>query len=171
MVKITRRTRKIILYARKASVHEASSPDSSISPTESLDSIHSPFYLTSGENHGLAIISEVLDGMNYGNWRIAMTIALYVKNKLTFIDGFIARPSDWHRSFKIWSRCNSMVKSWLLNLVSKEIYKSILCFNDASEIRKDLLTKIIPIVSTNLVPSARNNEFGNLLYYTEDTLG
>lgn len=34
-----------------------------------------------------------------------------------------------------------MVKSWLLNSVSKQIYKSILHFDDASEIWTDLLTR------------------------------
>lgn len=33
-----------------------------------------------------------------------------------------------------------MVKSWILNTVSKQIYKSILCSNDAEEIWKDLET-------------------------------
>ncbi|KAL9298848.1 putative retrotransposon gag domain-containing protein [Arabidopsis thaliana] len=43
--------------------------------------------------------------------------------------------------FRIWSRCNSLVKSWILNSVSKQIYKSILRFSDASEIWKDLATR------------------------------
>lgn len=67
-----------------------------------------------------------------------MSIALDAKNKFAFIDGSLARPSDSHASFRIWSRCNSMVKSWILNSVSKQIYKSILRFNDASEIWNDL---------------------------------
>ena len=38
----------------------------------------------------------------------------------------------------IWSRCNSIVKSWILNSASKQIYKSILRFNDTFEIWNDL---------------------------------
>lgn len=34
-----------------------------------------------------------------------------------------------------------MVKSWILNSVTKQIYGSILRFNDASEIWKDLMTR------------------------------
>lgn len=85
-------------------------PDSPISTTNSLDSIHSPFYLTNGDNPGLSLITEVIDGMNYDNWRIAMTIALDAKNKIAFIDRSIVKPSDSHPTFRIWSRCNSMVK-------------------------------------------------------------
>ena len=67
-----------------------------------------------------------------------MTIILDAKKKSALIDGSLARPSNSHASFWIWSRCNSMVKFWILNSISKQIYKSILRFNDASEIWNDL---------------------------------
>ncbi|XP_024013061.1 uncharacterized protein LOC112087269 [Eutrema salsugineum] len=136
--KPTRRLVRGTSSGRKSSNPEDSAPDSPISSLESPDNIDSPFYLTNGDNPGISLISEVLDGSNYDNWRIAMSIALDAKNKTTFIDGSIARPNEAHRNFRIWSRCNSMVKSWLLNSVSKQIYKIILRFNDASEIWKDL---------------------------------
>lgn len=139
--RVTRRTGRSTASARRNLTSEVSPPDSSIAPSESFDSIHSPFYLTNSDNPGLSIISEVLDGVNYDNWCIAMTIALDAKNKSAFIDGSLARPNDSHHSFRIWSRCNSMVKSWILNSVSKQIYKSILRFNDTSEIWKDLATR------------------------------
>ena len=50
-----------------------------------------------------------------------MKIALDAKNKLAFIDGSIVRIAESHHNFRIWSRCNSMVKSWILNTVSKQI--------------------------------------------------
>lgn len=37
-------------------------------------------------------------------------------------------------SFKIWSKCNSMVKAWVMNVVNKEIYDSILYYEDAAEL-------------------------------------
>lgn len=112
-----------------------------IAPIENLDSIHSPYHLSNSDNPGISIISEVLDGTNYDDWQIAMKTSLDAKNKLAFIDGSISRPSATATIFRIWSRCNSMVKSWLLNSVSKQIYKSILRFDDASEIWKDLSTR------------------------------
>lgn len=143
--KVTRCTNRTSSSARKSSARGArdSSPDSAspLTFTISPDSVHSPYYLTSGDNPGHSIISEVLDGSNYDNCRIAMNIALDAKHKLAFIDRSITRPSESDQFFRIWSRCNSMVKSWILNSVSKEIYKSILRFNDASEIWKDLLTR------------------------------
>lgn len=129
--------------ARRASAPENTAPSSPVAPIAAvsppiadlpIDSIHSPYHLTNGDNSGLSIISESLDGTNYENWSIAM-------NKLAFIDGSIERPSESHQHFRIWSRCNSMVKSWILNTVSKQIYKSILRFNDAVEIWNDLSTR------------------------------
>lgn len=126
---------------RRAPIPESSAPTSPQAPiaTElSPVSIHSPFYLTNNDNPGLSIISEILDGTNYENWSIALTIALEAKKKLSFVDGTLERPAESHRHYRIWSISNSMVKSWILNSVSKQIYKSILHFNDAAEIWKDL---------------------------------
>ena len=130
--------------ARRVPIPKNSAPTSPTPPivTElSPDSIHSPFHLTNGDNPGLSIISEVLDGTNNDNWSIALKIALDTKNKLVFIDGSVPRPIESHPHSRIWSRCNSMVKSWILNTVSKKIYKSILPFNDVVEIWKDLETR------------------------------
>ncbi|XP_019096541.1 PREDICTED: uncharacterized protein LOC104779323 [Camelina sativa] len=102
---------------------------------------YSPYFLNSGDNPGSYIISEVLDGTNYNTWNIAITTALDIKNKLAFVDGFLARPLETHPHYRIWSRCNAMVKSWILNSVTKEIYGSILRFKDASAMWQDLLVR------------------------------
>ncbi|KAL1221269.1 hypothetical protein V5N11_032716 [Cardamine amara subsp. amara] len=70
-----------------------------------------------------------------------MTIALECKYKWSFIDGSLPRPEESDSMFKIWKRYNSMVKSWLLNLVNKEIYDIILSFTDAAEIWTDLMKR------------------------------
>lgn len=117
------------------------SPEPMISTKISLDSIHSPFFLESCYNSNVFIISEVLYGTRYDNYSITMIIALDAKNKLTFIDETIERLNESHHHYRIWSRCNLMVKSWLLSTISKHIYKSILRFNDISQIWKDLLDR------------------------------
>lgn len=70
-----------------------------------------------------------------------MTTSLEVKNKLRFIDGFIVMSAENDPFHKFQYRCNSMVKSWLLNSVSKQIYTSIMYFKAASNIWKDLQTR------------------------------
>ncbi|XP_056852251.1 uncharacterized protein LOC130512672 [Raphanus sativus] len=109
--------------------------------SNSPDNIHSPYFLHSSDHPGLVLASEALDGTNYSIWTIAMTTSLEAKNKLGFIDGSIAMPVDTDPFYKIWCRCNSMVKSWLLNSVSKQIYTSVLYFKAASDIWNDLHTR------------------------------
>ncbi|CAA7043466.1 unnamed protein product [Microthlaspi erraticum] len=104
----------------------------------SYDNVHSPFFLHSGDHPGLSIVSHTLDGTNYNNWSIAMKMSLDAKNKLSFVDGSLPHPAVDDISFKIWSRCNSMVKAWLLNVVNQEIYDSILYYDDAAEMWNDL---------------------------------
>lgn len=119
-------------------------PVQSFIPRETFDFDgvqYSPYYLTNGDNPGTSLISEVLDGSNFNTWNLAITIALEAKNKIAFVDGSLPRPSANHPHYRIWSRCNSMVKSWILNSVTKSIYGSILRFSDASEIWKDLTSR------------------------------
>ncbi|CAE6174213.1 unnamed protein product [Arabidopsis arenosa] len=105
------------------------------------DAHYSPFALSNSDSPGNTLVSEVLDGSNFSSWKIAMFVALDAKNKIAFVDGTLPRPPEFDPSFRVWSRCNSMVKSWILNSVTKQIYKSILRFNDAAEIWKDLITR------------------------------
>ncbi|XP_013639427.1 PREDICTED: uncharacterized protein LOC106344636 [Brassica oleracea var. oleracea] len=109
--------------------------------SNSPDNIHSPYYLHNSDHPDLVLVSEPLDGNNYGIWLIAMTTSLEAKNKLGFLDGSIAKPLENDQYFKIWCRCNRMLKSWLLNSVSKKIYTSILYIKHAADIRKDLHTR------------------------------
>lgn len=107
-------------------------PDAPIvqSPLWDPDSVRSPLFLHHADHPGLSLVSVSLDGSNYGQWSSAMKIALDAKNKIAVIDDSLPRPEDGNPLFHIWSRCNSMVKSWILNTVSKQIYGSILSFND-----------------------------------------
>ncbi|XP_023644448.1 uncharacterized protein LOC111832367 [Capsella rubella] len=118
---------------------KSSTPHFEIS--NSPDNIHSPFHLHSSDHPGLVLVPDLLDGTNYGTWIVAITTSIEAKNKLGFVDGSLVRPDESDPYFLIWKRCNSMVKSWLLNSVSKQIYSSILYFSTAAEIWKDLYTR------------------------------
>ncbi|XP_019095141.1 PREDICTED: uncharacterized protein LOC109130224 [Camelina sativa] len=112
------------------------------SMSRSSEASDSPLCLQSSDHPCLMIVAHTLDGTNYNSWAIAMRISLDAKNKLSFIDGSLPRLSESDYNFKIWSRCNSMVKSWILNVVSKEIYDSILYYQDAVEMWKNLFTRV-----------------------------
>lgn len=100
--------------------------------------IHSPFFLQSGDHPGLALVSHLLTGTNYNNWSRSMKMALNTKNKVGFIDGTLKQPASGDVTGSVWSRCNSMVTSWLLNAVVKEIANSLLYFETAEEVWNDL---------------------------------
>ncbi|XP_013594478.1 PREDICTED: uncharacterized protein LOC106302534 [Brassica oleracea var. oleracea] len=123
-----------------APIHRATQ-GSTFSGIQSIDNTHSPYFLHSVDHPGLVIATQKLDGMNYNNWYIAMRMSLDAKNKIGFLDGSLIRPDVNDPLFKIWSRCNSMVKSWLLNTVNKKIYDSILYYEDAVEMWNDLNTR------------------------------
>lgn len=55
-------------------------------------------------------------------------MALNVHNELVFIDGMIPKPSANHRDSGVWSRCNNMVFTWLMSLVSMKIGQGLLFF-------------------------------------------
>lgn len=103
-----------------------------------MDPTQSPYFMHSADHPGLIIISTKLDGTNYDDWSVAMKTALDAKNKIGFIDGSLIRPLESDRNFRLWSRSNSMSKSWLLNTVSPQIYRSILRINDSADIWRDL---------------------------------
>lgn len=57
-----------------------------------------------------------------------MTIALSTKSKLYFIDGSLARPKSNSSDLKRWTKCNDMVMSWILNVVSRNIADGIIIY-------------------------------------------
>ncbi|XP_075518245.1 uncharacterized protein LOC142552365 isoform X2 [Primulina tabacum] len=118
----------------------ANVPGSSVSSGQSaIEDPMSLYFLHHADNPGLMLVSQALTGENYTSWSRAMKIALSVKNKLGFIDGSIARPSEteWNLH-NYWIRNNNIVISWILNSVSKEISASILFAESAAEIWQDL---------------------------------
>jgi hypothetical protein len=65
-------------------------------------------------------------------------MALSAKNKLRFIDGTITPPANSSKDFPQWSRCNNMVRSWLLNSISTDIFTTVIYCNFARDIWLDL---------------------------------
>ncbi|KAJ1377222.1 Retrotransposon gag domain [Sesbania bispinosa] len=100
-----------------------------------------PLFLHHSDGLGLVLTSQPLDHKNYTTWSRAMQVALSVKNKLSFIDRTLPKPTATHATFATWSRANSVIISWLYNSVSKEIITSILFTTTAQEIWEDLKTR------------------------------
>ena len=113
-------------------------PSSSQYDPSSMENTHSPFFLHNGDHPGLVLVSHILTGANYNTWSRAMLMALNAKNKLGFVDGTLQQPNQEDAFTGVWSRCNSMVASWLLNAVSKEIADSLLYLDSAQAVWSDL---------------------------------
>ena len=56
--------------------------------------------------------------------------------KVAFVDGTLLQPANSRN--QVWSRCNSMVLSWLLNFISKEIAASIIYIDIERDMWLDL---------------------------------
>ncbi|KAF5459294.1 hypothetical protein F2P56_023252, partial [Juglans regia] len=119
---------------------DSSDSDSSSSPfSPSLDNPSHPYFLHHGENPGVMLVTDRLNGDNYHSWSQSMSKAISVKNKTGFITGIHKKPkSDIDPLYLPWIRCNDMVVSWILNSVAKNIGSSILYIDNASDMWKDL---------------------------------
>ena len=102
-----------------------------------------PLFLHHSDHPGVILVSQPLTEDNYNTWSCAMIMALSAKNKIGFINGSIKHPGDASATeSQHWNRCNDMVKSWLLNSISKEISLSVIYCKHASEIWANLKERL-----------------------------
>ena len=96
------------------------------------------YYLRPSDHPGLLLVSTAFDGSGFGSWKRAMTIALSTKSKLYFVDASLTRPAHTSRDLKKWTKCNDMVVSWILNVLSKNIADSIIHAKSARQMWVEL---------------------------------
>ena len=110
----------------------ANVPDSS---RFQVDQCENPYYLHSTDHPNLVLVWDRLTiASEFHAWRRSVRMTLNVRNKLGFIDGTMPRPSLTHRDYGVWSRCNDIVATWLINYVSKKIGQSLLFISTAEGI-------------------------------------
>ena len=109
-----------------------------IGPSTIMEDSGSPYFLPNGDHPRMILVSHSLTGPNFNTWSRSMTTALTARNKIAFIDGTLPRPDSGHLLYNAWIRYNSMVTSWILNSVSKEIVDSLLYIETVSKIWQDL---------------------------------
>ena len=97
-----------------------------------------PFLIQTNDNPSLSLITHPLSDENYNSWKKAIKMALLGKNKFGFVDGSILEPPLEHSSHALWQRNDSIVASWLLNSLTKEIQVSIIHCCTAQAIWNDL---------------------------------
>lgn len=67
-----------------------------------------------------------------------MKIAILERNKLGFINVICRRASFGPNLADLWEHCNTIVLSWIMNYVSKELLSGIVYSSDASSVWNDL---------------------------------
>ncbi|KAF7808615.1 uncharacterized protein G2W53_035358 [Senna tora] len=81
----------------------------------------------------MTLVASQLTGPNYLSWSLAVKTALEAEDKLGFIDGSINQPED-PVEYKRWKPVDSMMKSWLMNSLTKDMSKSFMFCNSAKQI-------------------------------------
>ncbi|KAH0729359.1 hypothetical protein KY289_000547 [Solanum tuberosum] len=96
------------------------------------------FYLHSSDLPGMSLVNFIFDGRGFQGWRRTILIAFSAKNKLKFIDSTCKIPDRSSSDYYLWSSCNDMVTSCLLNYLSKDIPDSVIYSQTAKDLYTDL---------------------------------
>ncbi|KAF7821971.1 uncharacterized protein G2W53_027426 [Senna tora] len=79
-----------------------------------------PWALLNSDQPGMSLVVSQLTSTNFLGWSTAIKTALEAKGKLGFIDRSIEEPTDEEDYWK-WKKADSMVKSWIVNSMTKEL--------------------------------------------------
>ncbi|KAL9416375.1 hypothetical protein AB3S75_039550 [Citrus x aurantiifolia] len=104
-----------------------------------------------------------------------MVRALNSKNKLRFVNGSIKVPSEETdlEGYTIWSRCNDLVHSWIVNSCDPEIADSVTYYPTAHEVWEDLYERFSQGNATRIfeiqrdIASFRQEQLSVSAYYTK----
>ncbi|XP_070047491.1 uncharacterized protein [Nicotiana tomentosiformis] len=99
-----------------------------------LDPCH-PFYVHPSDSPCSQLVTIPFNGAGFIIWRSSMLTSLSAKNKLGLVTGRIPQPQP---DSPFWDRCNNMVKAWITNSLTREIVVSVMCFNTASKVWRDI---------------------------------
>uniref|UniRef100_A0A803QNK5 Retrotransposon Copia-like N-terminal domain-containing protein n=1 Tax=Cannabis sativa TaxID=3483 RepID=A0A803QNK5_CANSA len=103
------------------------------------DEARNPYYLSNNNHLSASLVPMILTGReNYNSWKHAMSVALLPRNKMKFINGQLPEPAPDHEDYDAWSRCNSLVISWIFHDVSSDIGDSIMYMDNAATIWAEL---------------------------------
>ncbi|KAL0405764.1 UNVERIFIED_CONTAM: hypothetical protein Slati_3890300 [Sesamum latifolium] len=91
-----------------------------------------------GDNPGTVLVSAPFDGTSFLAWKRSIVIALRARMKLGFINGNYTMPDKTADNYDAWIRVDSMVTSWILNAIVKNISKAFLYTKNSRQLWLDL---------------------------------
>ncbi|KAL2243082.1 UNVERIFIED_CONTAM: Retrovirus-related Pol polyprotein from transposon RE1 [Sesamum indicum] len=90
------------------------------------------------ESQGMVMVSAPFNGNNWLSWSRSVRIALESKDKLSFIDGSGIRPAIGTPQYKQWRITDCMVRTWILNTISKDLVNAYLYANSSRDLWMEL---------------------------------
>lgn len=109
----------------------------SLDPTQTVVSDSSS--LKGNDSPNMFLVLTLLTGNdNYLQWKFSIQLALGAKKKLGFIDGTNEKPSTGESDIADWISTDCMVRSWLLNSISKDISGAFIFATTAKELWNEL---------------------------------
>ncbi|KAL0344222.1 UNVERIFIED_CONTAM: Retrovirus-related Pol polyprotein from transposon RE2 [Sesamum angustifolium] len=87
---------------------------------------------------GMIMISAPLNGNNWLSWSRSVRIALEGRDKLGFIDGSCSRPAEGTPQHKQWRITDYIVRTWILNTISKNIVNAHLYASSSRDLWMEL---------------------------------
>ncbi|GKE43039.1 ribonuclease H-like domain-containing protein, partial [Tanacetum coccineum] len=100
-----------------------------------------PLHVQNTDNSNSVIIPfKLLGTENYRIWSGAVKLALQDKNKYGFVDGTCLKESYTTSDVLSaqWDRCNVMVLTWIMNVVSQDVYLRLVYSENAVTVWKEL---------------------------------
>lgn len=99
-----------------------------------------PYFLHPLESPSALITTVIFNGKNFDLWQKAVRTSLKLKNKLGFIDGTLKRPeaSQGGAKLQAWEMVNSMVCSWILNVIDPRLRASVAFLDTAQAVWNNL---------------------------------
>lgn len=132
----------------------------------------SVYYLHPSDHSSLKLVSVPFDGTGFSTWKRSMIIGLSSKNKKSFIDGTLVKPSPDSPELPAWERCNTMLFGWLISSLDRNVAKSVMYYNDAREIWRNLedrfgQTSSSLLYQEDLSQTAQDSQMSIAEYYTK----
>ncbi|KAL2240102.1 UNVERIFIED_CONTAM: Retrovirus-related Pol polyprotein from transposon RE1 [Sesamum indicum] len=94
--------------------------------------------LQPGDNPGISLVTNLFDGTNFLSWSRSVKLGLTAKMKLPFINGELQKPEKNAKEFEQWIRTDSMVASWILNSIKREISECFMYTTSSRALWKEL---------------------------------
>lgn len=98
-----------------------------------------PLILSNSDHPCSQLVATNFDGANYMTWVRGIMMALGAKNKLGFIAGSCAKPTQvCSMEYQKWVRADYMVRCWMLNSMSSTISEGFMYVDSSKQLSDEL---------------------------------